>query len=287
MGMIRRSLILNTIARLTRWTGVTGGATCFRNHLLGPYLCAVNYHWTAEVHRERFERHLVYFKSAFECVDQAGLTQFLRHGAVPTRPLLIVSFDDGYRNNFDVATPLLEKHGIPGWFFVVARACNPEPTVVGGPLNTRFCMDWDQLCDLQARGHVVGCHTYHHRNVGTIAHDELKREIVEAKSVLEQRLAEPINAFCFPYGTSACFSEQSLELIRQHYSFAFHNFPGHVRPFHSPLSIGRMPCEPHWHLDVIRFRLSGLIDMRYKGSLSRYDTMLKRLTSSSELPGLS
>jgi peptidoglycan/xylan/chitin deacetylase (PgdA/CDA1 family) len=93
-----------------------------------PWINAITYHRigtrTGELDRdvidatpEAFERHVTYMKRWFDIVGVDDLVAFTRGGALPKNPL-IITFDDGYRDNHDVALPILAKHGVRATFFV-------------------------------------------------------------------------------------------------------------------------------------------------------------------------
>ena len=70
--------------------------------------------------REMFERHCRFFRSHFNVVPLRELVSRLERGETLNRHLAI-TFDDGYRDNFENARPVLEKLSLPATFFVVSR----------------------------------------------------------------------------------------------------------------------------------------------------------------------
>lgn len=77
-------------------------------------------------------------------------------------------------------------------------------------------MDWQQLREMQASGLVeIGSHTCTHRRLTqALSTPELQYEIVQSKSILEEKLQVPVNLFCFPNGD---YNEEALTLVKQHY----------------------------------------------------------------------
>src|SRR5215472_7341714 len=76
-----------------------------------------------EVDARAFERQILFLKSHFELVSMAAL-------ATARRPLLgrvqvLLTFDDGFRNNAEVAAPILRRHRVPAIFFVCSRHAKP------------------------------------------------------------------------------------------------------------------------------------------------------------------
>src|ERR1043165_5233388 len=112
---VRREKAL--LARLLAATGLGPAlASAQRAALGGTFIRAVNYHDTPARSATNLEEHLRWYAKRFTPVGHADLDRFLATGEWgASRPGLIISFDDGLRSNYDVARPLLEKYGFPGW----------------------------------------------------------------------------------------------------------------------------------------------------------------------------
>ena len=95
-----------------------------------PWLTVLTYHRVAQpdaavayddgvvdVTPERLDRQLAFVTRWFDVIDMADVFAFARGGSLPSNPLL-VTFDDGYRDNHDVALPILQRHGVRATFFV-------------------------------------------------------------------------------------------------------------------------------------------------------------------------
>ena len=80
-----------------------------------------------------FEREIVYLKRNFDILTTAELAICLRDENLPDRPA-VITFDDGYRDNYQVAYPLLAKHAVPACFFVTT-----------GWIGTSSIPWWDQV----------------------------------------------------------------------------------------------------------------------------------------------
>lgn len=73
-----------------------------------------------QVQPERFERQLATLARAYRVIELGqAVRQWLERGQWPDRGLAI-TFDDGYRNNLEVAAPILRKLGLPATFFVTS-----------------------------------------------------------------------------------------------------------------------------------------------------------------------
>jgi peptidoglycan/xylan/chitin deacetylase (PgdA/CDA1 family) len=185
----------------------------------GPLLRTINFHNTPPARSEEVERQLLAAAERFRAADEDDLDRLLSGGAWHGRkPPLIPVFYEGYRNNYDVALPLLERAGLRGWFFIptsfidtpvpeqhaFARAHHiglTEDDRAGG----RCAMTWDELRDVVSRGHVVACHTATHCAIVDVkTHEDGQREIVGSRQRLEQELGREVRTLAWlsgaPYG---------------------------------------------------------------------------------------
>lgn len=98
--------------RLARRRGVS--VLCY--HSLAPELD--NYRWRTQA--AAFDAHLAFLKDVFEIVPAPVAVQILKAGDTGTRdrPLAVICFDDGYRDNWTLATSILEKYDVPATLFV-------------------------------------------------------------------------------------------------------------------------------------------------------------------------
>ena len=138
---------------------------------------------------ERQMRHLS--EGGYDPIVPDDLAAYFQDGqALPPKPVM-VTFDDGWENQFEYARPILERYKIRATFYVF-------PNPIGK--DKRF-MTWGQLKDLLAAGMAIGCHSKTHPYLTRVADDRmLADQITGAKSRLEQELGVTINSFCYPFG---------------------------------------------------------------------------------------
>jgi len=74
---------------------------------------------------DNFEKHLSYFIKNFDVISLPEAFELYRSGKATQRKTLTISFDDGYKNNLDLALPLLEKYELPATFFI-SSICTQE-----------------------------------------------------------------------------------------------------------------------------------------------------------------
>jgi peptidoglycan/xylan/chitin deacetylase (PgdA/CDA1 family) len=203
-----------------------------------------------------------------------------------SRPGLLITFDDGLRNNFEVASPLLEQHGFCGWFMVPAGFVDCAPAkqhmfaaahrIWNGPDHNeeRIAMSWWELAELQKR-HVIGCHTLTHQRLGSgLPLAELKREIAGAKRLMEERMGRSVEAFCWVGGEEHSYSAAAARVIRDAgYRWSFMTNTAPVLAGTSPLQLQRSNIEADWPLDVVLFQLCGIMDILYTFKRARVNRL--------------
>lgn len=108
---------------------------------------------------------------------------------LPPKPV-VLTFDDGYRDFFTAAYPLLKARGLKATVYVIVDF-----------LDRPAYLTWDMLSTLVAEGLVtVGSHTLTHVDLSTAPPDRARREIFESKQRLEGRLGVTVNDFSYPSG---------------------------------------------------------------------------------------
>ena len=130
---------------------------------------------------------------------------------------MLITFDDGYRDNLDNAAPVLRKHGYPAVLFVpigylddrrplpheehLARARHPQPhDRVGGAGGARA-----------RAASAIESHGISHRPLADLEVDEAAREIALSKLRLEERLGRPVRAFSYVKGSRGALQARASE----------------------------------------------------------------------------
>ena len=107
---------------------------------------------------------------------------------LPEKPV-ILSFDDGYEDNYRVVLPMLEERGMKAAFYMVTND-------IGLP----GYLTWDNLFDMQRRGMEIGSHTANHLPLTTLPPDKQREELRLSKLIMEWRGMNTIYSFSYPNG---------------------------------------------------------------------------------------
>ncbi len=159
-----------------------------------------------------FERHLVALMACAEIVPLAELLSRCRNAPENGRPLVALTFDDGYANFHSQVLPLLKRHQVPATVFVVTSLIGsdrPPPFDAwsmkhGDHLDPEAWrpMSWDELEECAASGLVsIGGHSHEHLKATNLTSDELSAEAHRSRQILLSRLVD-VRCYAYPYGSS-------------------------------------------------------------------------------------
>jgi peptidoglycan/xylan/chitin deacetylase (PgdA/CDA1 family) len=195
-----------------------------------------------------FESYCRFFKRHFHVVSLRELVGKLERGTKLNRELAI-TFDDGYRDNFENAAPVLEKLGLPATFFVVTQWMGTDvvPWWDKEEGVRHPWMTWDQVRSLHQRGFEFGAHTRTHVDLGSVTEGEANEEILGARRELEQHLAAPVELFAYPYGKHVNLADANRHLVRgAGFRCCCSCFGGLIGPGTDPFHLRRVPISSRY-----------------------------------------
>ncbi|NTV47305.1 MAG: polysaccharide deacetylase family protein, partial [Chlorobiales bacterium] len=132
--------------------------------------------------------------------------------SLPVSERPVISFDDGYRNTFDTAYPILSDHGLTAQLFVITDMLGKmnswDANFFGGFQHITL----DEVKALSLAGWVIGSHTKTHRALTTLSANQLFEELHGSKIFLEDALGKPVETISFPFGK---FNERVVEMCRK------------------------------------------------------------------------
>lgn len=114
---------------------------------------------------------------------------------------VILTFDDGYEDNFSSASPILQKFGFRATFFIITSR-----------VGSGEYMNEDQIKELARAGNEVASHSAHHLSLDTVKGATLEGEIKDAKIYLDKLLNQNTISFCYPAGK---FSDEAKSYLKK------------------------------------------------------------------------
>ncbi|MDD5129563.1 MAG: polysaccharide deacetylase family protein [Candidatus Omnitrophica bacterium] len=157
---------------------------------------------------ENFAKQMEYIKNkGYEVITLDELVQGIKNNKSFKRNKVVITFDDGYRDNFQYAYPVLKKFGFPATIFIISD-------FVGKSFgNGKEFLNWDQIILMSKDDISFGAHTKTHFNLGSRVDEPVaQEEIMGSKNAIEEKIKLPVEYFCYPSGG---FNEKTKEMIKQ------------------------------------------------------------------------
>lgn len=167
------------------------------------------------VSRRRFADQMRWLDElGYPVVTLRSAVRDLRAAALRS-PVVALTFDDGYRSFYDHALPVLAEHRYPASVYVVPGAIAGTCPRGALPEHLGPFMGWGEARELARRGITVGAHGMTHRKLAHLGADEARREAVDSKRVIEDRLGVAVDEFCYPFGSFDSFSDDTERMLME------------------------------------------------------------------------
>lgn len=162
---------------------------------------------------------------------------------------LVLTFDDGFLDNYDQAYPIMKRHG-----FTAAIFC------ISSKMGTPGYLNREQILQMMKDGFEFGAHTVTHPHLPRISREEKQAEILNSRTALEAYTGKPFDLFCYPYGE---FDSDCLEILKSSgFRAACSNTPGANRAgaLGNPFLLKRTEISGFDSLEDYDLKLAGAYD---------------------------
>jgi uncharacterized lipoprotein YddW (UPF0748 family)/peptidoglycan/xylan/chitin deacetylase (PgdA/CDA1 family) len=174
-------LLYHHIARLP-----AGASSAQRRWTLSPEKFGDQMRWIAE--------------HGFHPVTMAQLNGYLKHGLpLPVKPI-VISFDDGWKDQYCAALPILKKYNFSATFFIATDS-----------VGHSAYMNWDQVSEISDSGMDIESHSRTHARLSILPPEQAWREIDDSRKILENRVHKPVLVFAYPFGS---YSDKVISLVK-------------------------------------------------------------------------
>ncbi len=220
---------------------------------------------------EEFKKQMQYLHNeGYHSITLDELYDYVTKGTeLPDKPVLI-TFDDGYIDNYQHAMPILKEYNMKATLFMIS----------GSVGENRF-VGLEQLKEMQANGIDIQSHTVNHKDLRHMSLQQARDELVSSKAVLEDSMKHPVRYIAYPGG----FTNKDIDTIAEEsgYRMAFNVKAGNVQPGQDLFNLPRQavffndtPFENFWvrlhypwenafmwriHDKLLEWNLKGLADL--------------------------
>src|SRR5712664_3609642 len=226
-----------------------------------------------------FERQIAFLRRQREVISMDDMYESIANGYRLDARQVVLTFDDGYKNNLRIIAPLLHGYSLPFTLFLSTREtrlfaatavaasakivpldvvdaltaeCMEQlPPERWAELNAKFMseepMDWDDVRAVATMGGTVGSHCHDH----CILHekqspDEIRRQLNESKAAIQSHVGE-CSYFAYPNGRASDISASAYRAVRSaQYRMAFSTISGEMTPHVDSLLAPRVDPVPEY-----------------------------------------
>lgn len=115
--------------------------------------------------------------------------------------MIIITFDDGYQNNYFHALKILKEFSFIATFFVVVNR-----------IGTENYLTWEQLIQMANEGMEIQSHTYNHKPLELLSLEEVEQDLRLSKEILEQKLNKSVNFISYPHGS---YNRKIIDIVKK------------------------------------------------------------------------
>lgn len=156
------------------------------------------------------------FKNQLSLLQSEGWTSvcvsdLLHADSLPPRTV-VITFDDGYADNFEHVFRILSDCGMRSTWFIVSRDVGKLSSWKDANNQVRPMLAAQQLREMAASGIEIGAHTRTHARLPEMDMMRIEEEVTGSKKDLEDMLGLPITSFAYPYGL---FNEKCVETVKK------------------------------------------------------------------------
>tara|TARA_B100000686_G_C16775990_1_gene968499 strand:- start:1683 stop:2393 length:711 start_codon:yes stop_codon:yes gene_type:complete len=143
-----------------------------------------------------FEKHLLFLrKNNFISTDLNKLDE-------KNKKNIIITFDDGYKDNFLKALPLLKKYNYTAICYIVTSLIGKNNYWDNNKkeYSKKELMSESDIVEWTKNGMEIGSHSHNHDNLTTLNNNEICDDLIKSKDKLENIIGKNIYSFSYPFG---------------------------------------------------------------------------------------
>lgn len=215
---------------------------------------------------ENFQKQMTILAAGYNVLSLSDAVALLASEQKIPRRTVVITFDDGYLDNFTEALPILEKYSLPATIFVTSDFC--EQTAAHPRYGVsqqqdgdhRLHLDWSETAQLAQHSLIeIGSHTVSHAHLPRLNDADAVTEINESKRIIDQQLAQNTRYFCYPNGD---YFERELQALNDSdYQAAVTVSPGLNRKTTNRFTLRRTEVTDKDSPDFMRYKLEGAFDI--------------------------
>lgn len=192
---------------------------------------------------ENLKRQLNLVKElGYTTLTMSELNDYIINNKEIPKKSILITFDDGYADNYVHAFPILKELDMKATIFVISSGID------GG-----YYMSSDQLKDMINHGIDIESHTVNHVHLNTLSYEEQLKELKDSKAAIEKVTNKEVLSIAFPFGD---FNEDTLKAVTNAgYSIAFTTNKGLANRTDNKVALDRIYVSSEYSLETFKDRL--------------------------------
>ncbi len=225
-----------------------------RSNNMHPY-------YVTDTSPQTFEAHMKYLhEEGYSSIVPEELLNILNSDKPNRKKLVVITFDDGYRNFYTRAFPILSKYNMKATVYLpTAYIGNQARSFLG-----KECLTWTQARELQHSGIIFGSHTVTHSSLRHMPSADLERELSDSKDTIENELGTAVTSFAYPFAfpeEDRTFTQTLQILLEQNgYQNGVSTIIGSVHSNSEKFFLKRLPASSCDDLTFFKAKLAGSYD---------------------------
>ena len=212
----QKRLIKYTLALLWRSLILLTNKGASKNHIT-----VLNYHSVspsshpegAEVSPENLDRQVQILMNENNVISVSEAIHMLA-SKEDFSSAVVITFDDGFVDNYEYALPILLRHNCPATIFLATAFVNGEIDLVDDQNFTS--LSWEEIKEMESTGLVTfASHSHNHNIVSKLSKFELKSDLQISKNLLNEKLNTNTPYFAYPNGQGKDFNKESVETLKE------------------------------------------------------------------------
>lgn len=172
-------------------------------------ICILMYHSIGYEKNNRLRIPQQQFKEQMKYIKDNGYTTltleqlynfFVENKPIPKKSV-VITFDDGYLDNYEYAYPILKEFSLKATIFVTANTIDKN----NGYMTSK------QVKELQDNGIDIESHTFNHEELSSFSYEKQLKTLKESKEVLEKVLDKKVNYIAYPFGK---YNEDTIRAMK-------------------------------------------------------------------------
>ncbi len=203
-------------------------------------------HISLALSTDEFNAQMKYLKdNGYNTITPDQLLDYLQYGKPLPENSVLITFDDGYQDNYTNAYPILKKYNLNATIFLISHY-----------IGLTNYLTWPEITTMKNNGNITfEGHTYSHPFLSKITDDnKLRQQLLDSKIDLENHLGYKIKYLAYPYGD---YNQHVISLVKQYgYRAAFTVKLGDDAEYDDLYVLNRVPIFQSYTHTFVKFWLS-------------------------------